>query len=505
VVDGTGAPARAADVAVSDGCISAVGRIETAEGDQVLDVAGLTVAPGFHDVHTHYDLALLAEPGHLDGLRQGITTYHIGQCGLGFAPASPKTQAVFREYMAAISGNYDLPLWNSVDDYLDLFDQVAAVNSVYLIPHGLLRVEVAGMREGPVTAAETERMQALVAQGMEQGARGVSSGLGYFPGTEADLDELTAVCQAAADLGGAYVSHIRDYAGGLLDAIDEACEVGRRAGLPTHISHLRPYGPYRGRAREVLERVDAARARGIDAGFDSYTYLKGCTLMSSLVVPPCLYAGGIDFAVEVLQDELARKVIRGVVPEEPWREIHISSVGSERNKRFEGLRLDQFAATVGKDPFTACVDLLIEERFQVAVVGWPIEESDLRTILRHPLCLIGSDGIPAGSARHPRAAGTFARYLGRYVRDLGLLSLEEAIHRITALAARRFGITDRGEIAPEQAADITVFDPETIIDRATYDQPRRLAEGVKHVLVNGQLVLRDGELTDARPGIALRP
>jgi len=493
VVDGTGGGARRADVAVAGGRITAVGQLAPQPGDEVLDVTGLTVAPGFHDIHTHFDLSLLAERDHLDGLRQGITTYHVGQCGLGFAPASPPTQAVFRDYLAAITGDPDLSPFRSVADYLALCKR-GRVNVVPILPHGLLRAEVAGMARGPLTRSQLDRMKGLVAEGMEEGARGISAGLTYFPGSEADLDELVAVSKIVAAHGGVYVSHLRNYADGLLEAIDEACEIGRRAGLPVQISHLRPQGKYRGRAPEVLAHIEAWRGRGVDVAFDMYTYLKGYTLMSALFLPPEVYAGGVEAAVAMLRDPAERRRLRESAPAADWAEVHIASIGSQRNRRFEGLRLPAFAEAVGKEVFDACADLLVEERLRVGVVGWPIEESDLRAVLRHQLCLVGSDSIPMGGARHPRASGCFARYLGHYVRDLGLLPLEEAIRRITSVPARRYGLGDRGRIAEGMAADIVVFDPAAIRDRATYDQPRLLAEGVRHVLVNGSLVLRDGRL-----------
>lgn len=523
VIDGTGGPARAADVAVAEGRIAAIGYIPPQPGDQVLDVTGLAVAPGFHDIHTHYDLSLAADPLPLDGLRQGITTYHVGQCGLGFAPASPATQAVFRDYLAAICGTAALgcgttgegacatrpiPPFQSVADYLALF-KGASVHVVPILPHGLLRAEVAGMSRGPLTSQQLDRMKALAADGMEQGARGISTGLTYFPGSEADTAELVAVSRVVAEHGGVYVSHLRNYTDGLLEAIDEACEIGRRAGLPVQISHLRPQNKFRGRAPEVLAHVDRWRERGVDVAFDMYTYLKGYTLMSALFLPPEVYAGGVDAALACLRDPVHHRRLReawadsgaGVPPASPagkmpapLAEAHIACVWSERNKRFEGMTLPAFAQAVGKDVFDACMDLLIEERLRVSIVGWPIEESDLQAVLRHPLCLVGSDSIPMGGAHHPRASGCFARYLGHYVRDLGLLPLEEAIRRITSVPARRYGLGDRGLIAPGLAADIAVFDPATIADHATYAQPRLLAEGVRHVLVNGTVVLRDGQL-----------
>lgn len=493
VIDGTGGPARPADVVVEEGRITAVGQGVGAAGAEVLDVAGLAVAPGFHDVHTHFDLSLLAEPAHLDGLRQGITTYHVGQCGLGFAPASPATQAMFRDYLACIAGDPELPPWTSVADYLKLFDG-GCVKVVHILPHGLLRAEVAGMRRGPLTPQQLDRMKRLAAEGMEQGARGISTGLTYFPGSEADLDELVAVSEVVARYGGVYVSHLRNYSDGLLEAIDEACEIGRRAGLPVQLSHLRPQAKFRGRAADVLAHIEAWRARGVDVAFDIYTYLKGYTLMSALFLPPEVYAGGVEGALAMLRDPAERRRLRDAMPQADWAEAHVASVGSERNKRFEGMRLPAFAAAVGKDIFDACIDLLIEERLRVGVVGWPIEDADHQAVLRHPLCLIGSDSIPMGGARHPRASGCFARYLGHYVRELGLLPLEEAVRRITSVPARRYGLADRGVIAPDQAADLVVFDPATITDRATYEQPRLLAEGVRHVLVNGRRVLRGGAL-----------
>lgn len=490
VIDGTGVAPRPADVAVVGGRIAAVGQVAPQPGDEVLDVSGLAVAPGFHDIHTHYDLSLPADPLPLDGLRQGITTYHVGQCGLGFAPASAATQAAFRDYLAAIMGDPELPPFRSVTDYLALF-KGASVNLVPILPHGLLRAEVAGMRRGPLTPQQLERMKALAAEGMQQGARGISTGLTYFPGSEADIEELVAVSRVVAEHGGVYVSHLRNYTDGLLEAIDEACEIGRRAGLPVQISHLRPQGKYRGRAPEVIAHIERWRERGVDVAFDMYTYLKGYTLMSALFLPPEVYAGGVDAAVGFLREGACG---RGVsAPCADWAEAHIASIWSEENKRYEGLSLTAFAEATGKDVLTACVDLLVAERLRVGIVGWPIEERDLRAVLRHPLCLVGSDSIPMGGARHPRACGCFARYLGHYVRELGLLPLEEAIRRITSVPARRYGLADRGVIAEDMAADIVVFDPAAIRDRATYEQPRLLAEGVRHVLVNGALMLRDGQ------------
>ncbi len=493
VIDGTGAAARRADVVVSEGRIAAVGRVTPQPGDEVLDVSGLAVAPGFHDIHTHFDLLLLAEPNQLDGLSQGITTYHVGQCGLGFAPASLATQAVFSDYLAAIMGDPKLPPFSTVADYLSLAAG-GRVNVVPILPHGLLRAEVAGMARGPLTPQQLERMKALATEGMQQGARGISTGLTYFPGSEADIEELIAVSTVVAEHGGVYVSHLRSYTDGLLEAIDEACEVGRRAGLPVQISHLRPQGKFRGRAAEVLAHIERWRDRGVDVAFDMYSYLKGFTIMAALFLPPELYAGGVDGAVALLRDPATRHRLRNAAPRADWADVHIACVGTEANKPFEGMRLPAFADAVGKDIFDACVDLLIEERLRVSVVGWPIEESDLQAVLRHPLCLVGSDSIAVGGARHPRACGCFARYLGHYVRDLGLLPLEEAIRRITSVPARRYGLRDRGLIAQGMAADIVVFDPSAIRDRATYEQPRLLAEGVRHVLVGGRLVLRDGRL-----------
>ena len=357
------------------------------------------------------------------------------------------------------------------------------------------------MTRGPLSPPQLDRMKALAAEGMAQGARGISTGLTYFPGSEADIEELAAIAQVVADHGGVYVSHLRNYTDSFLEAIDEACEIGRRAGLPVQISHLRPQNKFRGRAAEVLAHIETWRARGVDVAFDMYTYLKGYTLMSALFLPPEVYAGGVAGALAMLRDPAERRCLRAIAcrrgvsaPRPEWSEAHIASVWSERNKRFEGLRLPAFAAAVGKDVFDACADLLIEEGLRVGVVGWPIEESDLQAVLKHPLCLIGSDSIPMGGARHPRASGCFARYLGHYVRELCLLPLEEAIRRITSVPARRYGLADRGVVAEGMAADLVVFDPATIRDRATYDQPRLLAEGVRHVLVNGKLVLRDGGL-----------
>jgi len=503
VIDGTGAPARPADVAVVGDRIADVGDIAAGGDDAVLDVTGLTVAPGFHDIHTHYDLELLARPAHLDGLRQGVTTYQIAECGLGFAPASAATHAEFRTYLACLAGTDDVPPWTTIAEYQALYERNAVVNCVSMVPHGIVRAEVMGMTAGAASPAQLDAMKHLVREAMEQGARGLTTGLTYFPSCEADTDELVALAQVVAEYGGVYVTHLRSYSNTMLEAIDEAGEIGRRAGVPVQISHLRPRGPLVGRGAEVLARIDAIRQGGVDMAFDNYTYLKGCTLMAAFVLPPDAYAGGVTVALDTLRDPARRDDLRARMPNEDWTQVHIANVPSAKNRHVAGMTLAAFAESRGTDVFEACVELLIDEELCVSAVGGVIDEDDLRRNFKHPCSYIGSDSIPAGGHRHPRACGCFARYLGHYVREERLLPLEEAVRRITSAAARRFGLTDRGVLAAGMAADITVFDPATIADRATYEQPLTPSEGVHHVLVNGQLVLRDGRLTDARPGCVL--
>lgn len=504
IVDGTGSPWYLGDVGVAGGRIAAIGRLSGERAARVIEADGRALCPGFVDAHVHGDTVLLGDPAMEAAVRQGVTTFVIGQDGIGFAPASEPTMTYMRDYFAALNGFYDLGYdWRSVADYLDRFDDRTAINAAFLIPHGCLRCEAVGLDERPPTDAELARMQALADEGMREGAVGFSTGLDYIPCLYADTEELIAVARAVAPYGGIYVTHQRSYGEGVAAAVAETVAIGERGGVGVHISH------YGGPADVLLPLIDAARARGADVTYDSYPYLAGCTIMGMVCLPGAMQQGGIPVTLERLREpatrrELARWLER---PRYPLEDMRIAAVFRPENKRFEGLSPIDAARLAGQETADFLCDLLIAENMAVSLVVHDARrrgEEDLRRIMAHPAHMAGSDGIYTGGRPHPRGWGTFARYLGVYTREQGVYTLEEAVLHLAAHAARRHGLRDRGLLVPGFAADLVLFDPETVTDRSTYEDGRACATGVSHVWMNGRLVLDDARLTGATPGRALR-
>ncbi len=504
IVDGTGTPWYRGDVGVTAGKIEAIGRLGHAEARTRLSAAGKVVAPGFIDTHVHGDLALLADPYHEPAVRQGVTTYLIGQDGVAMAPASAATLAYMRRYTAGFSGIHDLPQrWSSLAEYLALFDNRCAINVACLIPNGNVRMEVMGLDDRPATADEIARMARLVQEGMEQGAVGLSSGLDYIPSRYADTDELIALCRAITPYGGVYVTHMRRYdPEGVLGSMDEVFRIGREADVAVHISH------FNSRAELVLPKLDAGRAQGIDVTYDLYCYLAGSTILGMIVLPPEVQQGGIDATLARLRDPQVRVGLREAFTQTraPLGSIRLTFVAAERYRHLEGMNLQEAAEAARQRIEEFVCDLLVESGM---VVGCVVphknrDQSDVVALLKHPAMMAGSDGIFTGSHPHPRGCGCFARYLGHHVRGDRAWTLEQAVQHLAGFAAVKYGLKDRGFLRPGLAADVVVFDPETIADHSTYDDGKRLATGVEHVLVNGQLVLQNGERTRVLPGRALR-
>lgn len=508
VIDGSGSPPFKADVAVLDTVIGDVGPLvrSGAQARIVLDATGLIVAPGFIDAHVHGDLMLLADPIHLPALKQGVTTYIIGQDGSAFAPGSPATIDYMRRYTAGFNGNpRDVASdWSSVDSYLARFNRASAINVAFLIPNGNLRLEVIGHDSRPATDDELESMRKLVREGMEAGAIGLSTGFDYIPSRYADARETAALCDAMAPDGGVYVTHMRGYGKAAPVGMAEVYEIAERSGIAAHVSH------YNGPADVLLPLIDRGRARGLDLTFDSYPYLAGSTILGMVALPPWVQEGGISKTLERLGDASVRSRLddewfsRPLT--HPLEGITLASVAHPDWKRYEGMRVVEAASEAGVGVGQFVCDILVACELAVGVVAFRSDrtDEDVRAILRHPAHMAGSDGIFTGGFPHPRGAGAFARYLGRHTRELGDYNWPEAITHLSTHAARRFRLTDRGLLRPGYAADIAVFDPATVIDRSTYANGKALAEGVQHVLVNGELVLRAGEATGAKPGRALR-
>ncbi|MFN8523794.1 MAG: D-aminoacylase [Chloroflexota bacterium] len=511
VVDGTGNPWYRADVGVAGHQIAAVGNLSQASATRTIDCGDQVLSPGFIDMHSHADAMLMAEPLHEAKIFQGCTTDLLGQDGLSYAPVSPPTLQMLRAHLHALNGNPDIGWdWTSVASYLERFDRKASVNVAYLVPHCAVRAEVLGMEDGLASPAELARMCALVEEGMADGAVGFATGLDYTPQFWSNTDELVALCSVVARRGGIYVTHVRYALGdGFLDPIREAIEIGRRSGVKVHISHLR--GDRLGHPETnpdlILGLFEAARRDGVDIAYDSYAYTRGSSLMHRLL-PEWTHVGGPEKLLERLADGETRKRIleglqkRGV----KWDQVTMGSIPSARNQNLEGWSVAQAAAEHGKSSEEFACDIMLEERLAVSYVSEATSSEDaIDRILAHPLATSGSDGLCWGSRRHPRTYGSFARVLGRYVREKQVMPLEEAVRKMTGACAARLGLKDRGVIREGAVADIAVWDDRAIADRSTYESPLQRAAGVSTVLVSGVPVLDAGSHTGATPGRVLRP
>jgi N-acyl-D-amino-acid deacylase len=505
VIDGTGNPGYVGDVGVRGDTIAAVGHLPGATATRRIDADGLVVCPGFIDMHVHSDVMLLADPRHEAKVRQGVTTELLGQDGLSYAPLTPANLRRVRRYLAGLNG--DPPIawdWSSVAEFLDRFDRQVAVNVAYLAPHNALRIEALGWAARTATDAELARMADLADAALADGAFGFSTGLTYAPNCWSDTRELIAIGRAVACRGGIYVTHLRDQGDGVLDPIREALEIGERAGLPVHLSHLKASRLGRSApVEDVIALLESARARGLDVTFDSYPYLAGSSMLHA-VLPLWLSEGGPEALLARLRDPTIRDRLRAEFARQPprWERLVVAAVRTERHRRLEGRTLAETFG--GRDPVDALCDLLLAEELGVAHVALADGEAEVRRLLAHPLQMVGSDALLIGGRPNPRTYGTFPRFLGRYARDLGLLRLEDAVRHVTSFPAQRLGLTDRGLLRPGCKADLVVFDPGALIDRATFEQPRRFPVGIAWVLVNGQPVVTPAGHTGATPGRALR-
>ncbi|MFJ1933453.1 amidohydrolase family protein [Kitasatospora sp. NPDC088160] len=515
VVDGTGADRYRADVRIAGGLITGIGH--GLDAPTVVDADGLVLAPGFIDMHAHSDLALLLEPEHPAKVTQGVTCEVLGQDGLSYAPVDDATLPALRRQLAGWNGDpegFDWD-WRGVAGYLDRIDRTGvAVNACYLVPHGSLRMLAMGWANRPPTPAELDRMRQELAQGLLDGAVGMSSGLSYTPGMYADTSELVELCTVVAAYGGFHAPHQRSYGEGALEGYAEMVEIARRTGCALHLTHATMnFGVNRGRAGELLELVDQALADGVDLTLDSYPYLPGSTTLAALL-PSWATEGGPVATLTRLADPAARERIRYEVEEKgsdgchgvvtDWATIQISGVRTAELARAVGRTVAELAAERGRSGTEVFLDLLRRDELATTILQHVGHEENVRAIMRHPAHTVGSDGLLVGARPHPRAWGTFPRYLGHYSRELGVLTLEEAIARMTGRPAARLGLHRRGLIAPGHHADLVLLDPEKVRDAATFEHPRLPAEGVQHVYVNGTAVVRQGRTTGARPGRALR-
>jgi dihydroorotase/N-acyl-D-amino-acid deacylase len=491
VVDGTGAPWFRADVAVRGDTIVAVAPGLEGQARRVVDAAGRVVAPGFIDIHTHARRGIFEVPAADNYVRQGVTTLVEGQDG-----SSPLPLGEFLSKVEALR---------------------PAVNFAALVGHGSVREAVFGRADRAPSAEELARMEVLVEEAMREGAFGLSTGLFYVPGTFSRTDEVVALARVAGRLGGIHVSHMRDEAAGALESVRETIAIGEEGGLPTQVTHHKLIGKASwGRSAETLRLVEEARRRGVDATIDQYPYTASSTALAAALFPAWALEGGQDAVRKRLQSPSDRARIRATVEEKIRTErgggdpanIQIAACGFDRS--LEGKNLAEIASSRGKAPTVenaADVAMEIVERGGASGIFHAISEEDVGRILVSPLTMVASDGeVPVfgKGAPHPRSYGTFARVLGVYVREKGLLTLEEAIRKMTSFPAARLRLPDRGLLRPGTKADLVVLDPATVRDRSTFDAPHQYAEGVSLVVVNGEVVLDGERMTGTRPGRVLR-
>jgi N-acyl-D-aspartate/D-glutamate deacylase len=477
VVDGTGASAFAADVGIAGGRIVAVGALAQ-PARRVIDARGLVVAPGFIDVHAHDDMALIRGPRLDFKVMQGVTTEVVGNCGSGVAPVSPDYRQHYEVFLSSVLGPAADFSWNTTAEFYAALEKAGpSLNVAAFAPHGTLRFAVMGMEPRPPSTAEMEQMKELLEEALAAGAIGLSSGLIYPPGAFATTDELIELCRVVAGHGGMYASHIRNEGDHLLEAVDEAISIGREAGVPVQISHHKASGRGNwGKVVDSLALIDRARAEGLDVTVDVYPYTAGSTLLTVIL------AGGVE-------EGGPEDVLVAAAPRRP---------------ELEGKSLQQIGELMALPPLEAG-QKLVQEDPSVVAIGFGMAEEDVRRVMAHPAAMFGSDGIPsAGGKPHPRLYGTFPRVLGTYVRRENVLGLEEAVHKMTDLPARKHRLAERGRLAPGYHADVTVFDPRLINDLATYQDPRRYPDGIRYVIVNGEVVVEAGRHTGKSAGCVLR-
>lgn len=511
VLDGTGSPGRTADVAITGGRIVEIGRID-GRGTDEWDVAGATVSPGFIDLHSHADFTVFGAPGAITQVSQGVTTLVTGNCGFSpFPVVDEHRDELISHRLIADSGAWD---WRTAGEYADAVDALPlGVNLALQVGHGALRIGAMGLADRAPTPPELDRMRALLRECAADGVVGFSTGLIYAPGMFARTDELIALARETAAAGLLHSTHIRNESQHLPDAVDEALTIARESGVRLEISHLKSSGVANwGMVREAMATIEAARVAGLDVGTDQYPYTASATTLTAFI-PGWAMDGGTPALQERLADaETSARLVAELTTllgKKLWPErIVVADTGEGPYHDQVGRSVTDFGDSVGLGPAEALVELLRGQRGRVSIVNHTMDEDDVRHVMSHPLVAVASDGsalgCPGPGRVHPRSLGTFARVLGHYARDEKLLSLPEAVRTMTSLPATRLGWTDRGVIRAGTVADLTVFDPATITDRATFDDPWQLATGVHHTLLAGTAVLRDGEPTDAPAGRVVR-
>lgn len=517
VLDGTGRVGIRADVGIAGGRIVRVGCVEEGElppPERVIDAAGCCVTPGFIDAHSHSDLTLPVHGGAESSLCQGITTEVAGSCGWSLYPYKAETgRAVLRGLLEGLTGSVPrgLGTWHSFGEYAEHLRSLGTGTNVYpMLGQSLLRAHVVGTAKRPATGEEMAAMRAIVREAMADGCRGLSTGRGYMPGGNADTDEIVALCEELAPFDGLYTSHVKDEGTGVNSAVAEVIEIGRRAGVKVQVSHHKAIGPASfGRVEATLQMLEQAREKGVDATSDVYPY----AFAQVFRLRDGLFRGWLRRE----PDEVLRRLREQPGAEAPWGRMARRLLKSPDNyllikapgrEESEGRTIAAAAAEAGLDPLEFCRRILLDTGLRVFIAARMCED-DVRRVLAHPLTMVGTDAFaidgdePPAVPLHPRHYGTFPRVIGRYARDVGLFGLPEAVRKATGLPAGKLGLTDRGTVAVGNWADIVVLDPHCVIDRATAAEPCARPDGIRAVLVNGEVAFRDGRPTGVRAGVVL--
>ena len=516
VIDGSGQPGIRSDLGISGDRIEALGDLSSAETRRTIDASGLVAAPGFIDTHAHCDGALLADPQHAHALRQGVTTEIIGPDGITFAQLSPENYQLYRRYMAGVLG--DLPDEldvGTMDSFLANYHRKTSINVACFVSHGSVRLEAVGFRDVPLKGEFLDKAKTLVREGIEQGGVGLATGLSYLPQSFSDTEEIVELCREANKQGSVYATHTRNvnvdrsFGGG---GIAEALEIGRQSGIPVHIEHLRTGPRNAGQVAELMAPIEQAKTEGVDCSMELYPYPSGSGTYFQYF-PPEFSDGGPDALLSNLRDKAKQKVIAAAIDAdlERSKEEHVfTHIGSAKNHELLGVSWSDAAKNRGVSIGTLLCAVAVEENFVVGRRGAPPDSTalwnqtsrDCMELLSRPDYMVGSDCLPAQKYPHPRAYGTFPRIIGR-LRRQSPVSLETIVQRLSDNPARRFGIKDRGRIQKGNYADIVVFDPDTVIDTATYDDPVQYPAGIPFVIVNGKVAVDNNKCTGVIAGQAV--
>jgi N-acyl-D-amino-acid deacylase len=515
IISGTGNPWYYGDVGILKGKIVKIGHLSQEKAKQKIDARGYYVSPGFIDGHSHSDLFILAHPQAEQKVMQGVTTENVGLDGLSVAPIDEAHIRDWQKNLAGLAGDLDIKwTWRSFGNYLDAVDaRNPSINITSYVGLGTIRLKVMGMTDRRATSTEIDKMMQLAAQAMEEGARGISSGLIYPPCPYQTVEEVVAIAKVVRKFDGIYNVHIRTEGDTVLDSMEEVIEIGRQARIPVVITHHKVVGMRNwGLSEKTLKKVDNARREGLDVTVEQYPYTAGSTMLHA-VIPPWFHAEGPDKLIHRLQTDGSR--IKKDIEERTdwenfvdligWKNIIVSSVSTAANKKYEGNSIVEIAALRDlDDPADAAFKILAEENLAVGMVLFLTDEKDIVRIMQHPTVNFITDGLLGGGKPHPRVYGSYPRILGRYVREKGILSLEEAIRKMTSLPAEKLRLKRKGCIAENYDADLTIFDANAIIDRGTYKNPKQFPSGIEWVIVNGEVVVEKGSHTGARPGRTIR-